>query len=147
MTTDFRDASERHFGDGELLLAEERLANADHLFGMSAECSIKAIMEALGMKTSSAGAPRDIGHRVHMPELWAAFQSFASGRLASRYVEPLDKQNPFVDWKVDQRYWKQSSIGRGTVQNHSTAARQCRFSLGNLVLDGLEKPVKGGVRS
>ncbi len=147
MSTDFRDASERHFGDGELLLAEDRLANADHLFGMSAECSVKAIMEALGMATSKAGAPRDSGHKVHMPELWAAFQSFASGRLASRYVEPLDKQNPFVDWKVDQRYWKQNYIGRGAARKHQNAAFQCRICLGKLVLDGVDKPVLDGVTS
>ncbi len=145
MSLDYLDASERHFDDGELLLSKGRLANADHLFGMSAECSLKAVMVALGMATSGAGAPRDRGHKVHMPYLWAAFQSFAGGRLASRYVEPLDKQNPFVDWKVDQRYWRQNNIGRRAARDHQRAALQCRSCLVKLVLDGVDKPVLGGV--
>ena len=105
MSTDFRDASARHFDDAEVLLkqAEPREANADHLFGLSAECSLKAVMLALGMAVNTDGVPADRGHKVHMPELWAAFQSFAEGRLASRYLEPLDKANPFSDWAIDQR--------------------------------------------
>ncbi len=139
MSTDFRDASERHFNDGELLLSKNRLANADHLFGISAECSLKAVMVALGMATSKAGTPRDRGHKVHMPELWAAFQSFSQGRLASRYLEPLEKLNPFVDWQVDQRYWKRAAIHVSSARKHHNAAVQCQVSLGKLCLDGVAK--------
>lgn len=137
MSTDFRDASERHFEDGLLLEAQGRLANADHIFGLSAECSLKAIMLALGMKVMPDGAPEDRGHKVHMPELWAAFQSFAQGRLASRYLEPLDKTNPFSDWMVDQRYWARSALGVHAPANHQSAAAQCRQSLEKLVFDGV----------
>lgn len=137
MSTDFRDASERHFEDAELLLAQNRTANADHLFGISAECSVKAVMTALGMAVKSDGAPADKGHKVHMPELWAAFQSFAEGRLASRYLEPLDKANPFADWIVDQRYWARTAIGATAPASHKTAAAQCRQSLEKLLFDGV----------
>jgi hypothetical protein len=94
-------------------------------------------MVALGMATSNAGTPKDRGHKVHMPEQWAAFQSFAEGRLASRYLEPLDKQNPFADWKVDQRYWKSAAITTKAAGKHRDAAIQCRVSLGTLLLDGV----------
>jgi hypothetical protein len=137
MNTDFRDASGRHFGDGELLLTKSCFANADHLFGISAECSLKAVMASLGMATSKAGAPIDRGHKVHMPELWAAFQSFAHGRLASRYLEHLDKQNPFMDWKVDQRYWKRAAIPETAAKRHREAALQCQTSLERGFLDGV----------
>ncbi len=139
MNLNFRDASERHLGDGELLLDEDRSANADYLFGISAECSLKAIMERLGMATSRVGSPKDPGHKVHMPALWAAFQSFAGGRLAPRYIEPLDAENPFADWKVDQRYWKRTAIGGRAAANHRNAAIQCQVSLGKIVLDGVTR--------
>ena len=42
-------ALQRHWEDAELLFSEKRLANADHLYGFSAECGLKAVMEALGM--------------------------------------------------------------------------------------------------
>ena len=139
MSTDFRDASARHFEDAELLLnqSEPRVANADHLFGLSAECSLKAVMLALGMAVNIDGAPADRGHKVHMPELWAAFQSFAEGRLASRYLEPLDKANPFSDWAVDQRYWTRAAVKAPAPSRHMVAAAQCLSSLEKLLFDGV----------
>ena len=137
MSTDFRDAAERHFEDAELLLAQHRDANADHVFGLSAECSLKTVMLALGMSVTPDGKPRDRGHKVHMPELWAAFQSFAEGRLASRYLEPLDKGNPFADWGIDQRYWTRTSITNRALSLHHTAAGQCQQSLHRMTLDGV----------
>lgn len=136
MSNDFLDASERHFADADLLCHEGCIANADHLYGLSAECSLKAIMEALGMKMKN-GIPEDKGHRVHMPELWAAFQSFAHGRLAARYLEPLDHNNPFDDWIVDQRYWTRNAITAAAQGNHEAAANRCRRSLETLELDGV----------
>ncbi len=137
MSTDFRDAARRHLDDAELLLNDNRIPNADQLFGLSAECSLKAVMVALGMTITRRGTPVDRGHKVHMPEQWAAFQSFASGRLASRYLEPLEQQNPFADWSVDQRYRKDSSITARAAQNHRAAAIQCRESLEILLIDGV----------
>lgn len=139
MSTDFKDASTRHFEDAEVLLAQPqpREANADHLFGLSAECSLKAIMLGLGMAVKPDGAPADKGHKVHMPELWAAFQSFAKGRLASRYLEPLDKQNPFAGWDVEQRYWSRAAVLITATGSHQRGAVQCRASLEKLILDGV----------
>jgi hypothetical protein len=136
MSTDFRDASERHFDDAEALRSLQRIANADHLYGVSAECSLKAVMVALGMATKPDGAPEDRGHKVHMPELWAAFQSFAEGCLASRYMEPLDHRNPFADWFIDQRYAVRSAISVKAMDGHRNAALQCRESLETQLLDG-----------
>lgn len=139
MSTDFKDASARHFDDAELLISQTqpRAANADHLFGLSAECSLKAVMLGLGMAVKSDGAPADKGHRVHMPELWAAFQSFAQGQLASRYLEPLDKQNLFADWEIDQRYWSRAAVLATATAIHRRGASQCRASLERQILDGV----------
>jgi len=139
MSTDFKDASARHLEDAESLLAPplRREANADHLFGLSAECSLKAVMLGLGMTVTPTGAPADRGHKVHMPELWAAFQSFAMGQLASRYLEPLDKQNPFADWDVEQRYWSRAAVLTTATGAHHRGAIQCRASLEKLLLDGV----------
>jgi hypothetical protein len=143
MSTDYRDAAERHFEDAEFLRsdsASNRDPNADHLYGFSAECSLKAVMTALGMERTNAGAPRDSGLKVHMPEQWVAFQSFASGRLAARYLDKLDQSNPFSDWKVDQRYVHRVQISATVVNKHREAAIHCRTCLHALILDGVEAP-------
>lgn len=137
MSTNYREAAVRHFIDGDTLRSWLRHPNADQLYGLSAECSLKAVMIGLGMKTTNAGAPRDRGHKVHMPELWMAFQSFAEGRLASRYIEPLAHLNPFDDWRVDQRYWASSVIGAARANNHRNAAIMCRESMELAIVDGV----------
>jgi hypothetical protein len=137
MSTDFRDAAKRHHEDAEHLFADDRFSNSDHLFGLAAECSIKAVMEALGMKTTRSGAPMDYGHKVHMPQQWAAFQSFASGSLGSRYLSFLYHDNPFSEWSVDQRYWQRQTIPRSRVDTHRNASTQCLTCLSTLILDGI----------
>lgn len=142
MSSNFKDSSERHLLDAEHLLQDpqdQRLANADHLFGISAECSLKAVMVGLGMETTDDGSPQDRAYKVHIDKLWAAFQSFAQGRMAARYLEPLDLGNPFATWSVDQRYWARSSFAKDDVLSHKAAADQCRTSLLRLTLDGVSR--------
>lgn len=45
--TDFVDAHERHWRDAELLWQHQRWANADQLYGLSAECGLKALMRLM----------------------------------------------------------------------------------------------------
>lgn len=137
MSTDYRDAAVRHYTDGDRLRSALGHPNADQLYGLSAECSLKAVMVGLGMQTTKKGAPKDHAHKVHMPELWMAFQSFAEGRLASRYLEPLAHLNPFADWSVDQRYWASSAIGAARASDHHNAAAMCRESMELAILDGV----------
>lgn len=89
MLSDFRDAAERHWGDAEYLFSDTRLANADHLFGLAAECALKAVMQALGMALGSGGVPVDQQYKVHINHLWDEFISFSSGRGGGRYAAAL----------------------------------------------------------
>jgi len=41
MSIDFLDPHDRHWEDGERLFGVSRWANADHLYGLSAECGLK----------------------------------------------------------------------------------------------------------
>ncbi len=53
---DFLDAHHRHRADAELLFEHDRWANADRLYGFSAECSLKAVMTTLGMPVGGLAA-------------------------------------------------------------------------------------------
>ena len=86
---DFADAHRRHWEDAELLLAHDRWANADQLYGFSAECGLKAVMRALGMPVDSAGTPQKAAHRKHVQELWPVFQTFAAGHGGRWYLNHL----------------------------------------------------------
>lgn len=49
MQVDFLDAHFRHWEDVEQLFQQHRLANADHLYGLAAECGLKRLMMVFGM--------------------------------------------------------------------------------------------------
>lgn len=137
MSLDFKDAAQRHWSDAELLYAEQRWPNADQLYGVAAECSLKAIMKSLGMPIDSHDKPKDRRHRVHINRLWSEFQTFAQGKGASTYAAMLPSTNPFLDWGVDQRYWHSNQIAQTTVQPHRQGSGQARMLLNRARQDGM----------
>ena len=56
-SADYTDAHRRHWSDAQLLFRHARWANADQLYGFSAECGLRAVMRALGMPVETTGMP------------------------------------------------------------------------------------------
>ena len=122
-TADFKDAHRRHWQDAELLFSNERLANADHLYGFSAECGLKAVMQKLGMKVDSSGNPEQRKFREHANGVWPIFKTFAKGRVGYWYLSRLPQGLPFSNWSHHDRYAHQKSITRDEAEAHRGAAR------------------------
>jgi len=140
MGVDFRDAASRHWEDAGHLLNGKRLANADHLCGIAAECALKTIMMALGMTLKPGGKPVEPEGQNHINKLWIEFISFAQARGGSKYAAMIDPTiNPFDDWKVDQRYEHRSIITDAKVENHRKAAENIMAILDMAILDGAVK--------
>lgn len=137
MPIDFRDAAERHWEDAQYLMADTRTANADHLYGLSAECALKAVMLALGMALRPDGAPDYRRHRVHINQLWNEFVSFANSRNGARYASRLAHvANPFMDWDVNQRYNHRTGITPAVAASHEQGAHTAKQILDSAVLNG-----------
>jgi len=137
MPVDFRDAAERHWEDGEHLLTDARLANADHLFGLSAECALKAVMFSLGMALRPDGAPADRHLRVHINQLWNEFDTFAHDRNGAHYAAQLSGiSTPFNGWDVNQRYQHRSGITREIAEKHQIGAMTAKRVLETAVPNG-----------
>lgn len=130
MTTnpaDFVDAHGRHWEDAEVLLGRHRWANADQLYGFSAECGLKAVMEALGMAVgTTTGTPKDKDHRTHVQDLWSAFRTFTSARQGAIYLSMLPSGSPFSDWSHHDRYAHRSYCRETDARSHRAAARKIR---------------------
>jgi hypothetical protein len=124
--SDFLDANERHWDDAERLFQAQRWANADHLYGMAAECGLKRLMQAFGMNIHAAtGSPTETQDKVHANKIWSRFESYRSGALAGRnYV--LSGNDPFVNWDVADRYGHQSNFGHKVVQTRQVGAKTVR---------------------
>ena len=122
MKADFLDAHQRHWEDAERLLQAKRWANADHLYGMAAECGLKQLMVAHGMPyNSTKDWPAERADRVHANGIWARFESYRSGRLTG-IGDALPTPSPFADWDVTQRYAHQSSFDEARAQAHQAGA-------------------------
>ena len=122
MPTDFLDAMKRHWRDAELLRSPEqlRLANADHLYGMAAECGLKSLMTKEGMDLDKNPAHKQ-KYKKHINATWEHFSDFRQGRLAT-YT--LTVSNPFNDWLVDQRYAAEANFNDARVDGYKAGAQQ-----------------------
>ncbi|GBE50099.1 hypothetical protein BMS3Bbin13_01024 [bacterium BMS3Bbin13] len=137
MKTDFMDAATRHWEDAELLSNTLRWANADHLYGVAAECALKAVMVMLGMETKpDDGSPIESRHKKHINRIWEEFLTFAAGRNEGRYSGMLPVGTPFADWDAAQRYAARREFSKDRVTLHRDAARAVRRILADARVDG-----------
>ncbi len=137
MHSDFLDAYERHWEDAEHLFKANRWANADHLYGIAAECGLKRLMLAFGMRyDESHGLPHDKADRVHADGVWKRFESYRCGHhQGAGYALPTS--NPFGDWSVSQRYAHRSNFDQARAQAHQSGADTVRKLIEKAQKDGL----------
>ena len=126
---DFQNASKRHLQDAELLFAQapKRLANASHLFGLSAECSLKAIAQKFEPNAKFGG------RNGHIPGLFSELQN-VSPKIGSnpdlvRHIALIQPQ--FANWNVAQRYASQTDFAQGTVADEQTGSHAAHLLMSN----------------
>lgn len=125
MPVDYRDAAERHWEDARYLESVSRLMTADHLYGISSECALKAIMAGLGMPLKENAAPALAEHRVHNPDIWNQFVAFVNTRGGIRYSAMLQRfGNPFGGWSIHQRYNHRNDVTADEIADHKMGARE-----------------------
>ncbi|MDR1962160.1 MAG: hypothetical protein LBQ50_00060 [Planctomycetaceae bacterium] len=103
----FFEASRRHFSDAEYLQNDNRLPNAGQLYGFSAECGIKALIEKTGAKPTK-------DHAHQLVNLLPTLQIEAQGRLSAQYLAKIDQKkfNAWGTWHTDQRYEAEKDISQ-----------------------------------
>jgi len=142
MNADYLDAHHRHWEDAERLFSAERLANADHLYGVAAECGLKRLMQAFNMILTSDGNPESRADRVHVMEIkkpgnaWDRYESYRSGHHhGANYGLPAT--NPFLDWDVSQRYAHRRNFDVLRVTPHRICANAVHELIKKATLEGL----------
>lgn len=136
MQADFLDAHERHWEDAERLWQAQRWANADHLYGIAAECGLKRLMMVFGMSVDSGGSPVDKKDWKHANHIWERFESYRCGH-AQGTGYALPPGNPFSEWDVAERYAHQSNFDQGWVEKHREGAKAVHHLIDQAPRDGL----------
>lgn len=126
MEADFKNAFDRHREDADLLWNNERWANADHHYGVAAECALKALLITQGIQSQDG----DIGNqqkkfRVHIDELWTRYHAF----MQTKNAYPLPETNPFKDWYIGQRYSNDKDITRAVTEPHRNAVNDTIYNI------------------
>lgn len=125
LPTDYFDAMKRHWEDAELLWNQvpQRFANADQLYGLVAECGLKALMTKLvnGYFDHNRGRPSNRDDLVHAEGIWNCYMNYSQGGAAARYALPTNT-NPFGQWKIDDRYANRIHFVHDRVDGHRNAA-------------------------
>jgi hypothetical protein len=128
---DFANSSDRYWIDADTLFNNGRLATADHLFGVSAECALKAIMVRL-----SGQATLDKRFKIHLPNIWEEFIAYIPISGTHPYSSNLTS-NPFSGWDVGDRYGNENQFTPARVNSVREASKQARKVLEQARLDGV----------
>jgi hypothetical protein len=135
MPENFADAALRHWHDAQLLEAENRLENADQLYGLSAECAIKkALLPLPGLATQGSLAA---SFKVHINLLWDRVNYQSVQKRYPHMAAYLKAANPFSGWNIDQRYSANGSIVQKDMECHRIATSRL---LGIIGLSGGRRP-------
>jgi hypothetical protein len=137
MQADYHDAHSRHWQDAEQLFQSQRWANADHLYGVAAECGLKALMLKFGMSfDSNRNVPAKKQDKQHIDGIWARYETYRTGHCqGANYALP--PANPFQDWDVSQRYAKQTEFDQIRAESHRKGAELVRNLLKKAAKDSL----------
>ncbi|MCA7011737.1 SAM-dependent methyltransferase [Dickeya dadantii] len=137
MAADFEDACERHWRDAEILFRLGHWANADHLYGFSAESGLKKLMLAFGMPFDiNRDMPSERNDQKHIDAIWLRYETYRSGRLpGTDYL--LSSNNPFNDWRASQRYDHQQNFTQMTAEKHRNGAEQVQNILKQAKMGGV----------
>ncbi|MFZ4700934.1 MAG: hypothetical protein ACOYMG_12870 [Candidatus Methylumidiphilus sp.] len=120
MDENFTQAALRHWRDAELLKEQNRVDNADQLYGFAAECAIKQALLHLPAFANHGNLHQP--YKEHIDVLWnkvghQSLQKIYPGLLA--YIKNGGK--PFDDWKVEQRYSIDNAIPTHRMHAHRAA--------------------------
>lgn len=140
MKTDFKNAYERHQQDADSLFDRRRYANADHLYGLAAECALKAVMVGLDPNlVDKNGDFLNQTDKKHIDKLWGHFRLFLQGRNASSLLIHISSSNsPFNKWTVNSRYAHQKTFNKGNVLSHKKTVND---SIAGLMLEARTKGI------
>ena len=109
-----------------------RLANAGHLYGLAAECALKAFLEEGGVNFSASGK-----WWMHIEDIWDKRLLHMNTRHAAKaYAAKLARQNPFAQWDVVHRYCKEADIPLQALPDWEHGSKSAVKLLETAELDG-----------
>lgn len=113
-TPDLPAAARRHLEAADAL-EHKRRDVAGYLYGIAAECAVKAMLLDAGRRPLAPEARRDDPHYMHFPELRTALRDAPLGRKDQVWRRYIDDPSFMHHWDTAMRYSKGSEIQESWV--------------------------------
>ncbi|MDX2218447.1 MAG: hypothetical protein SF172_05435 [Burkholderiales bacterium] len=146
-SVNYFESARRHYRDADTLLGGSRQGNAGQLFGIAAECGIKAILVASKVPVDTEGSIGSLpgvkgkGFKDHLPNLGKALTdlmgSIPDSRTATTYLSALSSLSHFSDWRIEHRYWRDAALPVASVARWQSAAGEVMAVLDQAKEDGV----------
>jgi hypothetical protein len=118
----YAESAGRHFQAAELLYVGPRRDVAGYLYGIAAECAVKAMMREFGMRPLPEAQRRDDAFFAHFPALKTLLSQHAQGRRAGE-LRKLASNGAFMsNWDTDMRYTRKEDVTDKQVGKWKTDA-------------------------
>jgi hypothetical protein len=111
-------------------LPAARFDVAGYLFGLAAECAVKAMMIELGLKPRPAAERRDDPFYQHFPALLVSARNAAKGRRSATLSRILATPQYMANWEIEMRYAAPGDVSAASVQRWAKHAKQTVGAIG-----------------
>jgi hypothetical protein len=120
----YKASAHRHGQAADLLDIGPRRDVAGYVYGVAAECAVKQLMRASGMKPLSETDPRVDPFYVHFPRLKTLLAEQVHGRRQGD-LEKLARDGSFMsEWDTEMRYAPQADITDKQVDRWKASAKR-----------------------
>lgn len=129
---DMSAAARRHLEAADTLFQEgHRKDVSGYLYGLAAECAIKAMMiEAFVWRRPDAMSRREDPFFAHFPELRTMLRDSLKGRRGTPLVAFVNSDSFMNNWSTKMRYSHGKDISTEWIGNWAGQARQAVASIG-----------------
>ncbi|MFJ3469653.1 hypothetical protein [Pseudomonas sp. NPDC090201] len=110
---DLKAAARRHLLAANILDSTDRRDVAGYLYGIAAECGIKALMQQAGFRLSQSR--ENDPYYAHFPALRTLLRNRLEGRNAAVLRRHIYNDNFFSEWDISMRYGKGASISARAI--------------------------------
>jgi hypothetical protein len=128
---DLPAAARRHLSAADDLENENRnISVAGYLYGIAAECALKAMMLDAGMCPDSKQRTVDDPFFAHFPELRTLLRDNLKGRRGTPLVRYVQNDSFMNNWSTRMRYAHGREIKKSWVKAWAEQARQAVSAIG-----------------
>jgi hypothetical protein len=129
-TWDMPASARRHLEAANVLSEHRKNDVAGYLFGVAAECAIKAMMQDARIPVLPKEKRRDDPYFAHFPELRTMLRDMQLGRSATPLMKYIADDSFMNNWSTDMRYSHGREILDRWVSTWAEQARQAVASIG-----------------